>query len=249
MKISCLTITQLNRINLLRRCLLSYSEQTIISDDRELILIHTDGTKGSKAIEKLLAEYNVDARIFDVPNSPLGELRNISIKRANGELLCQWDDDDFYHPNRLLVQSTPFKESKYMATTLAIQFFWFCDKGDLYIRKAGKEGIHGSIMFRSDLGLRYDPLMSKGEDTSLIQGILMHGPESIHCIDDHPELYVRTYHGKNTWNFAHHYKHTRQALNAEWLLENEHKIRDWIKILRIPAVNIRDNNDQVIFSA
>src|SRR5687767_2274290 len=109
MRISCLTITQVSRLHLLRRCLRSYSRQTIHSSLRELLLVHHDGHEGTRAIRKLLNEFTIDAKIVEVARAPLGKLRNISIENASGELLCQWDDDDIYHPSRLLMQSLPFE--------------------------------------------------------------------------------------------------------------------------------------------
>jgi glycosyltransferase involved in cell wall biosynthesis len=240
MKISCLTVTQLQRLHLLRRCLWSYSRQTVDSSLRELLLVHHDGHEATRAIQKLLTEFTIDARIFDVPRAPLGKLRNISIENASGELLCQWDDDDIYHPNRLFVQSLPFVEDSCIATALSTQLLWFCEKGDLYIRRGSKDGIRGTVMFRNGLGLQYDPTMSRGEDSRLMQDLLAYGPSSVHPIDDHPELYVRTYHGLNTWEFEHYHKHTQRAVTAEWLKQNEATIRGWIKILQLGSVRVRD---------
>ena len=242
MKISCLTITQFNRINLLRKSLWSYSQQSLEPKSRELIIVHHDGNECTKAIQYLLSEYKIEGKIFEVASAPLGALRNISIEKATGDLLCQWDDDDFYHPDRLQIQSLPFESNNCAATTLASQFFWFCNREELYIRKGGKEGIHGSIMFRNHLELQYDSLMAKGEDTKLIQTLLLKGAANIYCIEDNPQLFVRTYHGLNTWEFEHHFKHTRQALNVEWLIANENKIREWIAVLQIPNVKVRDAN-------
>lgn len=240
--ISCLTVTQLKRISLLRRCLQSYAEQTIASSSRELLILHHDGPDGTAAFQELISELNIEARIFAVPRAPLGRLRNLSIENARGELLCPWDDDDFCHPDRLLVQSAPFAECECVATSLDSQLFWFPDSHDLYIRRGGKEGIHGTIMFRSGLGLRYSEGMTKGEDSRLMQDIIERGVASICRIDDHPELHVRTYHGMNTWDFAHHSNHTRQALDADWLLSNESKIREWIRVLQLPWVKVRDHH-------
>jgi glycosyltransferase involved in cell wall biosynthesis len=243
MRVTCLTITQFNRINLLQKSLWSYSQQSVEPQSRELVIVHHDGNECTTAIQHLLSEYNIEGRIFEVASAPLGALRNISIEKATGDLLCQWDDDDFYHPDRLQIQSSLFEKSNCIATTLATQFFWFCDREELYIRRGGKEGIHGSIMFRNHLGLLYDSNMAKGEDTKLIQTLLLQGATSIHCIEDNPQLFVRTYHGLNTWEFEHHFKHTKQALNVEWLLANETKIREWIEVLQIPKVKVRDANE------
>jgi len=247
MKISCLTITQFSRINLLKRSLHSFSLQTFEPSLRELIIVHHDAPQFTFEIEKLLSEYKINAKIVDVAKAPLGELRNISIESASGDLLCQWDDDDFYHPDRLKIQAEPFEVNGCVATTLEMQMFWFCKDGDLYIRKGGKEGLHGSIMFRSDRGLLYQKNLSKGEDTFLIQEIMAQGPLSIYRIDGQPQLYVRTYHGENTWNSEHHYSHIRQSLSTDWLKTNKNVIKKWIKELNIAPVNVR-SADNLIFS-
>jgi glycosyltransferase involved in cell wall biosynthesis len=240
MKISCLTITQFKRLDLLRKSIWSYSNQSIDSNLRELILVHHDGHEFTIAIERLLAEFQTSGKIIEVSHLPLGELRNISMANADGDLLCSWDDDDFFHPDRLLIQSRPFEKESCVATTLAKQFFWFPDRHELYIRRGGKEGIHGSMMFRNNLKLKYDTTLKKGEDTKLIETLITQSKENIYCIDDNPHLFVRTYHGLNTWDFEHHFKHTRQALNVEWLLANETKIREWLEVLQISDVDVRD---------
>lgn len=247
MKISCLTITQFSRMHLLRKSIWSFAQQVFSSGSKEIILVHHEGKECTNAIMKLLSEYKLEGRVIETAISPLGGLRNVSIEHADGDILCQWDDDDFYHPDRLRIQSLPFENNQCMATTLGTQFFWFCDRGELYIRKGGKEGIHGSIMFRNRQGLQYDAAMAKGEDTKLIQALMLQGPAAIHRIDDSPQLFVRTYHGLNTWEFEHHFKHTRQALPVEWLLENETKIREWIRVLEIPKVKVRDA-DNIAFT-
>jgi glycosyltransferase involved in cell wall biosynthesis len=249
MKISCLTVTQLSRINLLRRCLRSYSLQSYDSNLRELIVVHHDGFPCTTAIKKILIEYQIEAKIIEAPIAPLGELRNISIENAIGDILCQWDDDDFFHPDRLKIQSAPFINAGYMGTSLANQLYWFFNTNNLYIRNGGKEGIHGTLMFRNDPGLRYAPVMSKGEDTKLIQDILNKNPFGICCIEDHPELYVRTFHGLNTWDYDHHHKRLyQQAMGTDWIKRNEREILEWLVVLDIPKVNICNNMDQIVFT-
>jgi len=240
MKISCLTVTQISRIAMLRRCLSSYAYQTIDVSSRELLLLHHDGPHATSAFQRLATDLNIEARVIEVPRAPLGRLRNLSIEHARGELLCQWDDDDFYHPDRLLTQSSPFDAIGCVATSLDSQFFWFRDANDLYIRRGGKEGIHGTVMFRNGIGLKYDEVMTKGEDSRFMQDLLKHGNASVVRIDNRPELYVRTYHGLNTWDLGHHRSHTRQALSADWLIHNETKVRDWIRTLGFPRVKVRD---------
>jgi len=246
MTISCLTITQLSRIDLLQRSLSSFSQQTIETASRELLIVHHDGHQGTAAIQTLLIEFGIEARIIEASGAPLGTLRNISIRHAAGDLLCQWDDDDIYHPDRLIMQSTPFLKDDCIATTLDSQIVWFRSSGELYVRRGRPEGIHGTIMFRNGLGLDYDPSMPKGEDSRLIEELLLLHPSGICRIDDRPELYVRTYHGRNTWDLGQHRRQIRRAFSVEWLKLNEGKIRTWIETLRIPTVRVRDV-DEVAF--
>lgn len=242
MTISCLTVTQLDRLHLLRRCLRSFSRQTVDPRLRELVLVHHDGSEATAVIRSLLVELKIEGSIVEVPRAPLGTLRNLSIEHAAGEFLCQWDDDDVYHPDRLLFQSGPFVDNACIATALQAQLVWFCDEGDVYVRKGGKEGIHGTVMFRRDTGLQYNAILSRGEDSDFMNQLLAQRLSSVHRVDDHPELYVRTYHGRNTWDLEHHYRQVRRAMSLEWLRANEAKIRDWLKILEISDVRVRDGD-------
>jgi hypothetical protein len=38
------------------------------------------------------------------PGATLGTLRGLSLDVATGEIVCQWDDDDCHHPDRILHQ-------------------------------------------------------------------------------------------------------------------------------------------------
>lgn len=203
------------------------------------MLVHHDGSEGTRALKELLAALQIEAAIISVRRAPLGELRNISLEHATGDLLCQWDDDDFYHPDRLLLQSAPFADPDCIATSLDSQLFWFCNSGDLYVRRGGKEGIHGTVMFRNELGLQYLPTMSRGEDSRFMQEVLGLGHRRVRRVDNHPELFVRRYHGRNTWEFDHHYKQALQAFDVDWLRRNEAAIRNWLKVLDISEVRVR----------
>jgi glycosyltransferase involved in cell wall biosynthesis len=247
MLISCLTITQPTRLNYLERCLQSFAWQTFDKNLRELIIIHCAGESMTNSLEILLDKYGIESNIYRVDNAPLGELRNFSTSVAVGQFLCPWDDDDFFHPERLEVQSELLKRKGCTAVTLTMQLFWFVNEGTLYIRRSGKEGLHGSIMFRKDAGLKYDSSLSKGEDTLLIDKLIAESRNNIFSVDDRPELFVRTCHGGNTWSYEHHSSQIRQALDSIWLKSHENQIRSWVKIFNIPKVNICDANSNVVF--
>ena len=43
-----------------------------------------------------------DVRVVEPADKlTLGALRNVSVARARGEILCHWDDDDWFHPDRV----------------------------------------------------------------------------------------------------------------------------------------------------
>jgi glycosyltransferase involved in cell wall biosynthesis len=228
--------------------LFSFSRQTVDKEQREMVIVHHDGSQFTKEIQTLLKQYKIrEAQVVEVSPAPLGTLRNISIENARGALLCQWDDDDIYHPERLVMQSAPYQKNNCIATTLGEQLYWFQNSGDLYIRSSGAEGIPGTVMFLKNFGIEYDASLSKGEDKVLIDEIKKISSKSIYRIANHPELYVRTYHGINTWGIDHFKKLTKWALTRDRLLENEIKIREWAKVLDISKVNVRDSNHQSAF--
>jgi hypothetical protein len=72
MHISCLTVTQSSRLNLLPRCLQSYADQVLDTSVRELLLLHHDGPDTTIAIRRLLAAFAIAGRILEVDRAPLG---------------------------------------------------------------------------------------------------------------------------------------------------------------------------------
>ena len=97
--VSCLMVTK-NRARLARRALHCLAHQTW--QNKELVIIDD----GDEDYEPMLAEYRQSFpihyhRIQPEPSTYLGQLRNLSLSRANGEFLVQWDDDEWYHPERI----------------------------------------------------------------------------------------------------------------------------------------------------
>ena len=46
-----------------------------------------------------------DIRVVYIgPGVSLGAARNLTVDTARGAYVCQWDDDDLYHPERLRIQ-------------------------------------------------------------------------------------------------------------------------------------------------
>jgi glycosyltransferase involved in cell wall biosynthesis len=154
----------------------------------------------------------------------LGALRNLSVASADGEFVCQWDDDDRYHPCRLERQSQRLRECGSDFCFMADQLHYFSCEARLYWDDWTMEGrpldlIQGTLFARRNLMPAY-PDRAIGEDTPHLIEILRRG-HRIARLQDEPYLHVYVFHGANAWDQAHHtriaqWKHVSGArlLNA-----------------------------------
>lgn len=142
--------------------------------------------------------------LFVTRGCPLGELRNMAFERAEGDWLLQWDDDDWYHEQRIEYMVAGVGQA--CAATLHWQVRCDVRTGTAYYyRGRANEGIHGTILHRRDVTARY-PHTARGEDTAFLHLL---GP--IQVLDNRPAagygadagLYVRFHHGHNTWGVRH----------------------------------------------
>jgi glycosyltransferase involved in cell wall biosynthesis len=80
----------------------AYCQQT--HQNKELVMVLDQGADAEKsAIGTYISSLGRDdIRIVEPTGKlSLGALRNLSRESAGGEILCQWDDDDLHHPQRL----------------------------------------------------------------------------------------------------------------------------------------------------
>jgi len=130
----------------------------------------------------------------------LGEKRNISVKEADGDFVCIWDDDDWYDPNRLTEQMNHLlfhgKSGSILSRWIA---FDSCSQ-KAYL--SHKYPLEGSILCKRDVMLQTPyPSLPKNEDTRVIFLLYKQGKLSI--INDMAHLYVYIFHGNNTWDLEH----------------------------------------------
>ena len=104
MLVSCITITQPGRLHLLREAVGDFARQTY--EARELIIVHDGDSEFDQEVSGLALPYASHGHIsvHRVASMPLGALRNAAGALAQGDLICQWDDDDRFHPLRLQIQ-------------------------------------------------------------------------------------------------------------------------------------------------
>jgi glycosyltransferase involved in cell wall biosynthesis len=209
--ISCLMVTMARpqRLQPLRRSLAAYCAQT--HPRRELIVVHDDGHAADRAaIRRAIDELERDdiRLVTREDQRSLGALRNISWREAQGEYVCQWDDDDLYHPERLARQLDALTGSEAVATCLQHAMQYFPATRRLYLTNwiAAPPGCKpGTLMSRRAIPIAYPeagPEARLGEDVVVLNQIRRLG--DLHVHPDAPHLYVYVSHTHNVCGDAHH---------------------------------------------
>ena len=141
--------------------------------------------------------------ITTAPKS-LGELRNLALKdEVRSGFVCQWDDDDRFHPRRIEVQVAPLLQVPEAAgTVLRSQIYYHRDTHEAHwidwrIAPTSSSGamIPGTLLWRYQPTLRY-PDMKRGEDSAFLRDVA--GLGSIELPETGPWLYLRSWHNQNT---------------------------------------------------
>jgi len=191
-KISCLMVTKgdLFPAGFAIQC---YRRQTY--PNRELVVVCDRPDNGVKRWIEQLNDPSI--RYIEAEKATLGALRNISVEAAEGELLCQWDDDDLYHPRRLGFQHRQLVKSGKAAHFLSNWVIWWPKRRLLGISNA--RVWEGSMLVRKDIFPKY-PEKALGEDTHAIVALSRkHKFEMTRA----PGLYCYIVHGNNSWNTQH----------------------------------------------
>ncbi|MEO8304047.1 MAG: glycosyltransferase family A protein [Betaproteobacteria bacterium] len=209
--VSCLTVTLpvAERFRHFQRCLGDYCRQT--HPHRELVIALDPGPADARsAIEAEVAALNrSDIRIVASPvRLTLGALRNLCIASARGQILCQWDDDDLHHPDRVRCQLDALLESTHDAVYLEDVMQYFPASRTLYCTHWGAvlpKGMPGTLMCRRVAHPRYPEIGEaaiRGEDTAVAKLLMRQGGYGL--LAGAPHLFVYVSHGTNTWPDDHH---------------------------------------------
>lgn len=124
----------------------------------------------------------------------LGDLRNVGLANARGELVIQWDDDDWHHPRRMEVQVASWEKGAAVLLGEQIRYSFPHRRAFVYRRRSG---IEGTILHERLAKLRY-PSVVRGEDTQFLAQF-----RSRRIVEYHEPLYVRFFHRANTWGISH----------------------------------------------
>jgi len=196
--ISCLCVTR-GKVQYLQRAIRCFQSQSY--RNRELLILYEDDDRRTREYVAGILDRGISTA--EVPGSPkltLGRLRNLAIEKCRGEYFCQWDDDDWFHRNRLEFQMQVIQESRMPASIMMQWLVYEMSEGQAYI--SNRRPWEGSILCKKALigeEMLYDDLL-KGEDTNLIKSLFA---RSLVFPILMPKLYIYVYHGRNTWEYEH----------------------------------------------
>jgi len=196
--ISCLCITKY-RTRFLKRAIDCFLHQSYLN--KELIIVYPEEDKETEFF--IMANQHPlirSVKVKDTSKKSLGRLRNMSIDTADGEFFCVWDDDDWYHKDRLQFQMNAIRLHKKEACGLAFWLMYDAVKNDAYF--STPMILPGSILCAKSVineQVCYGDI-NRGEDlefSSLLIG------RNYLCPLIMPSLYIYVYNGNNTWDKGH----------------------------------------------
>jgi len=194
--ISCLCITN-KRPEMLERAIKCFQSQTFV--DKELVILY-QGEKSENFTPQREADlfHGEGKRIKTIPmedGQTLGALRNAAIRYSEGEFIAQWDDDDWYHPDRLAWQMSAIGGSQKPVCVLSSVFLYDQENGASF--RTIDKPFAGSLVAKKDQ-LKPYPAMARSEDTRLLR-------ELDNDIVKLPlaELYLHVFHGGNAMERSH----------------------------------------------
>jgi hypothetical protein len=164
---------------------------------------------GDDAIGDLVTDISNVRYIRLNQRTTIGAKRNRACREARGELIAQWDDDDWYAPDRLSYQARPILDGEADLTGLENTYllelpggqFW-TTQPQLHQRMFVGDVHGGTLVFRKSLldnNLRY-PEVNLAEDAGLLKQALRRGKRLARL--PNPGVFVYVRHGKNAWPFA-----------------------------------------------
>lgn len=224
-----------SRLELIKKSLDCYCRQTY--PNKELVIVGDDLSPKKQAqllnLIKRFKRKNIRC-LFPKGKLTLGALRNISMDNAKGEIICQWDDDDLHHPERIKVQLECLLQAGKGAIYLQKFLQFYVSTRELFLIDSGKDPLtchYCTFLFFRDRGIRFPeegPLARRGEDHAFFQP---YGKKNdVRVIVDVPYLYVYVYHGANTGSYGLHRSHsTTHAVSRDEMIQKRKSIRRWIK--------------------
>jgi glycosyltransferase involved in cell wall biosynthesis len=239
MKVSCLLVTKYPT-KMFKRALRCFNRQT--HQDKELVVVTEKSSPYAKEKSSL-----VDKCVLVEDGLGLGELRNIAVRNATGNILLQWDDDEINHPLRIEKQVE--KLGNAYACYLQDRLHYFQNTKELYWEDGSysfvsgreiKQHCPGTLMMRNTGEYWYESDRSWAEDIELMKRLVP--DKEVVMLEDMGWLYVYTYHGSNIVPLKHHWNIARnKTYNKEHLIKNKKILQDAIFRLGLEGAKVVSN--------
>ena len=244
--VDCLMVTLPvpERLPLAKRSIDDFCRQT---HERKRLLLILNG--GEDAVQEALRAHvaalgRSDIKVVTPPGVlNISELRNVSLDESDADLVCQWDDDDLYHPRRVEAQAAHLTENGCEAVYLQDVMQYFPSAGTMYWtnwRATAAAGHPGTLMARRSEALRYPtqdratPEGGWGEDSVLADALIARG--QVGYLEGMAHLYVYVSHGANSFNDAHHTMLAKELSISQGLLKRrEAQIREGLAPFGFPV--------------
>jgi glycosyltransferase involved in cell wall biosynthesis len=135
----------------------------------------------------------------------VGMKRNLAIAIADGAIICHWDDDDYYGPERLSKQVAPILAREADLSAMRMSYLLDGNAGTLWTcsddthRRCFKQDVHyGTLMYRASYwhaGTQF-AACGVGEDRRFVHALLAQDARLARIVD--PASFMYVLHGTNT---------------------------------------------------
>lgn len=237
--ISCLMVTQAGRLEMFKHAVQDFLAQDY--NPKELIIVSSSPEANlveyRRFVESLEAsniQFHVMPRIKS--QASLGAMRNETNRLAQGEYCCTWDDDDRYHPQRLWAHYLPIFRNQVDLSYMNQQLHFFTAARQLYWVDWADRRAPGILMYRKTFRTYPETGQSaaRGEDTSFLRVLVNELGYQVCKADGDATLYLRNYHGENTWGLSHHLALARRSvIDHDRLLQNRQRLETAIQYFKL----------------
>ena len=198
-KVSCLCLSY-KRVESLKNVVKCFQSQTY--ENKELVLVYRSTDEDTKAFVNSLDDDRIKpVEVIYQDDTTLGDVRNISIAESTGDYICIWDDDDWYHSERIAAQMNAITTSGKQASVLFYILMYDKKNGVSYMspRHTWEQTLLCSKELLSQHGIEY-PALNRGEDAVFVKQLI-----ELNAIVPvvNPELYVYCYNAQNTCDASH----------------------------------------------
>jgi glycosyltransferase involved in cell wall biosynthesis len=196
--VSCLCVS-FGRPENLKRAISYFNAQSY--PNKELIIISKEYEQAYQDIITTGSQSEIKYYYCNHLNDlTLGDLRNMAINKASGEYVCIWDDDDWFHYERIKIQIDECIKNKKSGSVLPYYLLYDNLNREAYmsimLTPPASVLCKRSLINESISYLR----LNKGEDTSFVKDL---NRENALFPLINPLLYIYVFHGANTWDHQH----------------------------------------------